>query len=469
VQIEDVEIALLRQEGVLQTAIKDQPGADGEVLLLAYVVLREGASTTTEELMSGLRVILPEYMLPARIILVQSLPQSSSGKVDKSALTELQPHLYQREYEPPQNDLETRLAAMWETILDIQPIGRNADFFSLGGTSLAAMRLFAWIERDFGTMLPMTVLFGSPTIADLADQLKQGDDGTRWSPLVAVQSNGDLPPFFCVSPLVVDVLAYRGLALEMGSDQPFYALYAHRYERPGQEHMRGTIERLADQYVQEIRNLQQQGPYYIGGYSFGGRVAYEMARQLHADGERVALLALLETFAPGYLRDIPYLPKKLNRRIRNLPRIGDSFTNVGPWARMHFQILRDLDMRGKEAYLRVKLAARMREMRRRILKTVPRRQEATNLDAGVAIPDPNLPEYEPGTYEGKVAIFRAARQMIGVRRDPTMGWGSRISGDIEVHTVPGFHDSILFGPRLLHLAELLNESLAAARVAAAND
>ena len=469
VQLDDVENALLRQTDILQAAVVDHAGTNGEVRLLAYVVLREGASCTPEELMNELRAVLPGYMLPAMITPVNAFPLSSSGKVDKAALADILLRRPQTQYEPPQDKVEARLARLWEEILEVQPIGRNTDFFTIGGTSLAAMRLFTQIETEFGTKLPMTVLFGSPTIAELADLLQQGKVEAAWSPLVAVQPHGELPPFFCVSPLVVDVLAYRGLALHMGSNQPFYALYAHKFARPGFDRMREYIEQLAAQYIIEIRTIQPKGPYYVGGYSFGGKIAYEIARQLHAGGERVALLALLETFGQDYLWEIPFLPERFSRRIRNLPRMRASFLNLLPWLHMHIQNLRSTDARGKVAYLHGKVTARAREMQRRIRQLIPRRRTQTRASEWVTIPDPHLPEYDTGTYDGRVAIFRAAMQMLGVRRDPTMGWGTKITGEIEIHTVPGFHDTILFGPRVLKLAEILNASLETARSVKSNN
>ncbi len=190
------------------------------------------------------------------------------------------------------NPTESKLQKIWETLLGTHPIGLHQNYFELGGTSFLAVRLFAQLAKEFQRNLPLSVLFEAQTIAQMA-KLLQDEDSSHWSPLVAIQPNGSRPPFFCIHGGGGNVLIYRDLSRHLGSDQPFYGVQAQGLD--GERPCLTTIEAMASLYVDEIRRFQPRGPYYLGGYCMGGTVAYEMAQQLKAQGEEVALLALFDT------------------------------------------------------------------------------------------------------------------------------------------------------------------------------
>ena len=178
-------------------------------------------------------------------------------------------------------------------MLGVCPIGLNENYFELGGTSILAVRLFGDIEKEFQRKLPLAILFDAQTIAQLAKVLRREDAPDDWSPVVSVQTKGSRPPFFCVHGGGGNVLIYRGLSQHLGHDQPFYGLQAQGLD--GERPFLQTIEEMASLYVKEVRRIQSHGAYYLGGYCMGGTVAYEMARQLRAQGEEVALVALFDT------------------------------------------------------------------------------------------------------------------------------------------------------------------------------
>jgi thioesterase domain-containing protein/acyl carrier protein len=400
-------------------------------------------------------------MLPSEIALVGSLPLTSTGKVDRASLAQVEPVTKSDVAQSPGDPLERELATIWEQLLGVDSVGRSSDFFMLGGNSLTAMRLFARLERELGIRMPVAVLFSAPTVAQLAAAIRGRNTEAAWPSLMTVQPLGSLPPFFCASPLVVDVLAYRGLALAMGTDQPFYALYSQGQE--GGPQGRDQIVELAARYVNEIRGVQPHGPYYLGGYSFGGKIAYEMARQLVARGEPVGLMAFLEVYGPGYLT--PYIPTWLFNRVRNLRRLEVSLADLLPWAVMHWRNLRMGTPSDRATYIRTRLSGRIRQLQRVRLRSRHHRRAEPADSLGSATRSPKYPAYDPGEYDGRVALFRAEKQPLGIRPDPAMGWGPFLNGDVEIHSVPGFHDSILFGPRVKRLASMLNECLARARAA----
>ena len=268
--------------------------APGEKRLVAYVV----AESTADELRRFLKDKLPDHMVPAVFVLLDTLPLLSNGKIDRRALPAPErprPEL-EKSFVAPRDDLELQLAHIWEEVLDVRPISVRDNFFELGGHSLLAIRLFALIEKQLGKKLPLTAVFQGATIEHLASVLRQQATSGPQSSLVAIQPGGSKRPLFLVHPAGGHVFPYVHLAKFLGPDQPCYGLQARGLEDGQDPHTR--IEDMAAYYIQALQTVQPTGPYLLGGWSMGGVVAFEMAQQLHAQGQRVALLALLDSRIP---------------------------------------------------------------------------------------------------------------------------------------------------------------------------
>src|SRR2546425_11761169 len=241
-------------------------------------------------------------MMPSIFVTLESLPLSPMGKVDRGALPA--PGDFKRECEKsfatPGNELELKLTRMWEQVLRVQPIGVDENFFELGGHSLLAVKLFAEVEKSFGKNLPLATLFQAPTVRQLARVLHDEGWQTAWSSLVMIHPGGARIPFFCVHAAGGNVLEFHELARHLGPDQPFYGFQAHALDGKSAPFTR--VEDMAVHYIKEMREFQPQGPYLLGGRSFGGTVAFEMACQLYDQGEEVGLLALLDTYPVGYFK-----------------------------------------------------------------------------------------------------------------------------------------------------------------------
>jgi phthiocerol/phenolphthiocerol synthesis type-I polyketide synthase E len=186
-----------------------------------------------------------------------------------------------------------QLVRIWQELLRVEPIRPDQNYFDLGGDSVLAVQLFAQIERVFKIKLPLATLFDAPTIEELATVLRREAPGSGWSSVVAIQTAGSRPPLFCVHGAGGNVLIYRDLSKQLGSDQPFYGLQSQGLD--GQQPLLTRIEEMAARYVQDIQMVQPRGPYYLGGYCMGGTIAFEIAQQLTAKGERVAMVALFDT------------------------------------------------------------------------------------------------------------------------------------------------------------------------------
>ncbi|ASS74698.1 hypothetical protein CIG75_06735 [Tumebacillus algifaecis] len=290
----EIEASLLNHPAVQAAYVQVREDGSGDKRLVAYVATG-GHAVTVSDLRLALKERLPDYMVPSAFVLLDSLPLTPNGKVDSFALPapELGVTREQALLEP-RNETEAVLAAIWQELLGIDRIGVRDNFFELGGHSLLAVRMLAQIEAGFAKSLPMSALFRSPTVEALAEELLQ-DEAQVTSSLVTLQAHGTKPPLFLIHPIGGSVFCYRALAEELGVERPIYALQAPGLDA-GQEALL-SVQAMAQHYLELVRSVQSSGPYHLGGWSFGGVIAVEMARLLQAQGERTAPLVLIDTYA----------------------------------------------------------------------------------------------------------------------------------------------------------------------------
>jgi len=269
--------------------------------LLAYVVPAAGRTVDAVALRDFLKSRLPEYMLPALVLPLPAWPLTPNGKIDRGALPrpsgEALPVARARQMVAPRNQTELHLCKIWEYVLGVSEVGVTDDFFALGGHSLLAVTMFDAVERLFGRRLPMdTLWYEGGTIETLARILRQDTEMVSWPTLVAMQTQGDRAPLFCVHTMGGNLFHYHDLVGALGPDQPVYGLQARGVY--GRESPRTTVEAIAADCIEAMRRVQPAGPYRIAGFSSGGVVAYEMARQLAAAGEPAGTVVLVDTFMP---------------------------------------------------------------------------------------------------------------------------------------------------------------------------
>ena len=294
VELGEIEAALLEHPAIhLCTVIACEDEA-ADKRLVAYIVLRDsGTLVNNGEFRKFLHDKLPHYMVPSAFVAIHELPLTPSGKIDRAKLP--RPAQGEIHYELlPSDELELQLSTIWQEILNVSPIGRDQSFFELGGHSLLAVRLQRRIREQFSQEIPLSVIFEYPTIQQLGKLLRQKHQPEHRSNLVAIHGRGSKQPIFFVHPGGGGALGYRHLAAALGEDQPFYAFQALNEEEL--KHPLSLPERAA-QYIEDLRQVQPHGPYILGGWSFGGYVAYEMAQQLRRQGETNTALLLLDITA----------------------------------------------------------------------------------------------------------------------------------------------------------------------------
>ncbi len=317
--------------------------------------------------------------------------------------------------ERARNELERQMIGIWEDMMGLRPLGPDSHFFELGGHSLLAARIIDRIGRTIGREVPLAALLQAPTIRQLSDMILREGDVPCWSDLVPVQPHGERTPLFCVHGGGGGVLSYIHISGHLGPDQPLWGLQAPRREG-NLAHPR--IEDMADRYIQAILSVQTEGPYHLCGHSFGGLVAFEIARQLTDRGKSVALLVVIDypgpdarialidklrwfTYSVAQLelrQKIPYILERLRYRIRRNPRLYRGLTRAFGW-------------------FGVKVDPSKTEYR---LRTMNETMTAMEL-------------YRPSPFPGRLTLFRARRGDAAINTDPLGGWGRTAQGGVEIH------------------------------------
>ncbi len=452
VELGEIESALNSHLQVRECAVIAYEKNAGDTKLIAYVVPTAPAATSIKtQLREFLHQKLPEYMVPASFIVIEALPLTASGKLNRRALPI--PELLEAgdpQAIAPQTPLQNLLTSIWAELLGVTAVGINDNFFELGGHSLLAVRLFAQIEKRLGKRLPLATLFQAPTVAQLAAVIKK-DCTTAWSSLVEIQPTGSRPAFFCVHALGGNVLEYYDLARHLGPDQPFYGLQSAGLDGSRPPHT--SVEDMAAHYIKEMRELQPEGPYLIGGRSLGGMVAFEMAQQLKAQGQTIGLLALLDTYPSGYAKLFrneatrrAALGRGLNRTKAHLKNLQGLSVNEG---------LTYLIKKARFAPRKVKSQVwrRLHSSYERLGRSLPRALRDIKEFNSLAVRN-----YTPAVYNGNVTLFWASADL-RTSIDLVEGWRALAGGGMEVHEIPGSHLDIIKEPHVGELATKLSTCL----------
>jgi len=471
----EVEAVLLDHPSVAQAVVFALPHPTLGEDVGAAVVLHPGMTASVEELRSHVAERLAPFKVPRKIVTVERLPTSAAGKVQRLGLADrlglaLRPTLSSHSPLPPTTPLETQLVQIWEDLLGIHSLGIEDDFFDLGGHSLLAARLMERIRETFHRDLPVSILYQNGTIARLAVVLGTDHPSTPWPSLVAIQPQGLNPPFFCVHALFGDVDCYADLARRLGPDQPVYGLQAQGLD--GSCAPLTRIDSMAAHYVEEMRTVQPRGPYSLGGYSGGGTIALEMAQQLRASGEEVALLAMFDSPCPGSDYDTVTWNRGLARHIGrslliNAPYWLATGLRHGPGRLL--TLVRQGDRPGAEVlnafarrYQNGAAHANFEDLRGLVVAVPGLRSAVHWPDHRFAVVHAfyqGLLAYTPVRYPGRVTLFRAHRQPIRCSHRPTMGWETIAEAGVEIHVTPGGHNSMLYQPYVRVLARKLTACL----------
>jgi amino acid adenylation domain-containing protein len=443
IELGEIEAVLGSHPDVRQAKVVVRGSDSGSKRILAWVRPAEGSNPTPANFRSYLAGVLPSFMCPDAIGIIDEFPINANGKIESRTLPDPQVEsLPAKEQAPPTGEIEQRLARIWSDLLGVPVNNRNDEFFALGGHSLMALRMFSRLNREFDRSLPLSTLISHPTVGELAlllkpDQLDQTSVKTGTGLLVPLSTEGTQPPLICIHGGDGGVLFYRELAALLPRDLPVYAIESTELSNSGPITSM-SIEETAAAYVETLLSAHSKGPFRLAGYSFGGVVAHEMACILAEKGHQVDFLGLLDTHNPA----APHIVNNITRRIATFWK-NNSDTPLAPRV--------------------VKLAARFADgvaTNRRVKKEVEEAATSTAEAHGdlrrVQVRQENwraMQAYQPRPFSGKISLFRAKEQGDNIEWPEDYGWKEHARGGFEIIPVFGKHLTLFDPENVHHLAE----------------
>ncbi|MFE7100247.1 non-ribosomal peptide synthetase [Streptomyces erythrochromogenes] len=419
IELPEIESVLAAFPGIRQVAVVAREDRPGDKRLVAYLV--GDGEIDLNALDRHARRSLPEYMIPAAVVVLEKLPLTPNNKLDYRALPA--PALPARDGRPPRTPAEATLCAVFADVLGVDDIRIDDNFFALGGHSLLATRLISRIRTALDCELPVRALFEAPTVAMLAAQLDRGSSGDSLGVLLPLHAQGSRRPLFCVHPAIGLSWCYSGLSAHLGADQPVYGLQARGFSEP--DGGPWSFEDMVEDYLAEIRQVQPHGPYALLGWSFGGVAAHALATRLRESGEEVDFLGVLDGFPASPVTD-PGVPLR-----HDDPEVWPALTeSVGHDPSEPGSPLAELGADGFAALARVFV-------------------DVSNLRG----------TFGTGTFDGSMVFFRATVDA-GVD-DPAAVWAPHVTGGVEVHAIAATHGGMTAPGPLAEIGRIVADHLEA--------
>ncbi|OKH38899.1 non-ribosomal peptide synthetase [Calothrix sp. HK-06] len=456
IELGEIEAVLNKHPQIKETVVTAREDIIGEKRLVAYIVSRKNQNIINE-IKQYLEQNLPDYMLPAAIVVLDVLPLTPNGKINRLALpTPDFSKFKSSQYTAPSDNLELQLTKIWENVLNVRPLGLNDNFFDMGGHSLLAIRLVTQINNVLGQNITPNTFFQAPTIKKLADILRKKDFFTSSSSLVPIQPHGSKRPFFYIHTIYGSLIYSLNLLSKLDADQPVYGLQAKGLD--GIESPHTCIEDMASHYIKELKTIQPHGPYFLGGWCAGGVIAYEMAQQLYAQGETVELLTIFDAYPPKMLPEANKAVNSVSIKIKS-SRIHQSMLKLKDIIKRNRSFFSNLTLQQQIKSIWQKINHRIHEI---IKENVYQFYISMNLALpraffNLAVRDAIAQAYKnyyPTVYPGKVIFFRAIEQT-QEHSHYLERWEELAGGGLEIHDIPGHHDSIMSEPHVQVLADKL--------------
>ncbi len=451
VELGEIEFTLNKLEEISACIILAKNDNAGNKRLVAYIVpSKDWANDKKQELnidkiREELSRTLPSYMVPSLFIKLGSLPLTLNGKVNKKALSQVEDNVEKiQKYIVPQTKTEIKLAAIWSDILGIEKVGVLDNFFELGGHSLLAIQVISKINKTFESELSVPTLFQNQTIKDLARFLLSAQI-QEWTPLVPMQIQGNMPPIYIVPGEVCDVTTIQPLSQYLGPKQPVFG-----FQYSGMDYgttALSTVEAIASQNIAALKKTQPTGPYILGGYSFGGHIAFEMAKQLIENGDDIMNVFLFDVPSPDiYNRNKKNYEEGVMFFIDNMNEHYDIKINLT------LENVKDISV--QDFYKALEDAGKKYNQDQFLLDfdSFKRRVDTHNVHFWI--------EYTPiiQPYNFPITVFNAENgdQAEGA----ASGWTQYTSNSVKLIAVPGNHHSMMLEPNVRILAQNLKNELA---------
>jgi amino acid adenylation domain-containing protein len=443
IELGEIESVMRTHHAVSNAVVVLREDVADEPMLVAYLTLREGTSEESVDVRGHAAQVLPDYMLPQRIVILQQMPLTPSGKIDRKVLPAPGKVATRSRGVEAASELERKLLTVFHEVLGENSMGVTDSFFEFGGYSLLTVKLFARIKREMGVELPISVLFDAPTVRALAHLI---EEDTAPSLLVPIRPRGKTAPLF----IIHSYLIYGALSLALEEDRPIYGL--REVERKGEIH---SLQQRADLYAKAIAEVNPDGPLNLAGWCAAGSLTVEVARRLSENGHQIGALMLFDSERPGY-------QEQFFRQVSWRARFAASWS-------FHPSRFKGISLRDKISYV----AGAFRRQWERIIESLSTRQRtrvlwlqrhfpflipAALLDNDtVSITFPADYAWQP--YTGKILLIRASEEPQFPGMDQSLGWNKIATQPVRVEFVPGDHESMFEEPHLETFARKLQEAL----------
>ncbi len=438
IELGEIEVFINKIVTINDCVVVAKEDTNGNKRLVAYIVSNDDFNV--QEIKDSLSKSLPDYMVPSLFVRLEKMPLSLNGKIDRKALPEPEGNFETTHaYVAPRNEIEQKLVDIWTKVLGVEKVGVYDNFFDLGGHSILTIQLISNINKVFKSKLPVSIIFEAQSIELLSKKLSISSQ-IDWNPLVTIQSKGRLTPMYCMSGGAMDVNTFQPLSKYLGTNQPMYGLQYTGIDS-GTKAM-SSVEEIAIQNIAAIKKVNANGPYYLCGYSLGGFVAFEMAKQLLQSGDEILGIALLDSYSPMHevfeiLKDDSDTDK-MYRVIKGMERFMDVKTDI-TWEDL-------INKSTRESYdmLKEKIYKKYEKELFADYDAFHTRFDSVKIHSNI--------KYEPvqKRYSIPITLYRAERND---DKDITLGWDRYSSFDVRVIAVPGDHQSMVKEPYVQALAE----------------
>jgi amino acid adenylation domain-containing protein len=454
IELEEIEQNLLKEDNVKQAVVIAREDAPGNPRLVAYVVVNEQINDNYLKVQfdgwqHNLLAVLPEYMVPDDFVVMDTIPITPNGKIDRKALPKPDQSHIQRtgELVSPRTSNEKLVADIWQELMGLENIGIFDNFFELGGRSLVAVQIMARIEKETGKRLPLATLFEHSTVERLAARLETDTASITWESLVPIKPSGSKMPLYIVHGAGLNVLLFNALAMNMDTDQPVFGLQAKGLN--GVDAPLDVMEEIAANYIAEIIAKNPDGPYALAGYSLGGIIAYEMAKQLMVAGKEVKMLAMFDTYAEQSTANDPFLKKALKNTIFLAKQIGHSLVLLKEDPKRTIEY-KSLVIKRRIIKLFWKLSPGKDEKKEGFFAYDNEIDEAS---------EKALRNYFLTPLPIAIELFRAKKRTFYMVDFNFLGWRPFALKGVNVHEIPGEHNTIFAPPNDKEFAVVLQNCL----------
>lgn len=466
IELGEIEYALTKIHGIKDAVVVAKDDSSGNPRLIAYLILSSNESmgkrgtgnnafsakeATSEEVKNWkekLSLHLPSYMIPAHYVVMDQFPTTASGKTDRKSLPEPLFNAIEEDSDKllAETPEERLVAEIWQDALGIQQVSITDNFFDMGGHSLIAVQVMTRLRKESNIMLPISVLFEYPTVQKLAQLLKSKENTQSWKSLVPIKPTGNKTPLYIVHGGGLNVMPFYSIAKHLDPLQPLYGIQAFGLNGIDKPH--STVEAIAAQYVEEILTQNPNGPYALAGYSFGGIIAFEMAKQLKAQGKKIKALIMFDTYAfksdhkdPALKKTLNWITNEIGKRIFDLEMVLNN-------PRL-FKRIKKSSWKKKLRKVRKSLPFSQQDSETEIIKIIKSIKEV-HKEAGK--------NYVFSPYDGDIYLFRAKIRTSYLRDFEYFGWKPYVN-KVNVIKMEGEHTTMFEPPHERNFVKVLQDIL----------